>query len=381
MVPSYRIPFFRQLTQLGKSSGIEYVIASTSEFSGSDLFEEADSFLHIRLVGNFYQIFGRSLDVLKVGQLSHGVDLVISEHALKNLFAYRSLFMSRPTRFAFWGHGKTYTKSNTKFEEMLKNYLLCRGDWFFGYTAKGVDFAVEGGFDRSRTTIIQNSTDTLQLQKYMASQLEDRVELFKQEYQLSNSRVAVFIGSLEASKRLDFLFEASKKVKAAIPDFQLLVFGSGPLQNQVIEESTNFDFIKYCGPANSELKAIVSKFAEMILMPGRVGLISVDALTLGLPIITTKWKWHAPEFEYLQDGINSVISSDNIDEYSEEVIKLLNSDPRLTSLKNRCKIDSKKYSMEEMAQNFHAGVLKALSVPGRAKKGFLISGYSGRGEK
>ena len=97
------------------------------------------------------------------------------------------------------------------------------------------------------------------------------------------------------------------------------------------------------------------------MMPGRVGLIAVDSLTMQLPIVTTSWPWHAPEIEYLTPGENSLVCEDNVEVYSAEVVKLLKNEELLASMKKYCAVESKKYTTENMALNFHEGVLKALA--------------------
>ena len=42
--------------------------------------------------------------------------------------------------------------------------------------------------------------------------------------------------------------------------------------------------------------------SRLLLNPGRVGLVAVDALALGLPVLTTGAARHAPEIEYLREG-------------------------------------------------------------------------------
>jgi hypothetical protein len=48
--------------------------------------------------------------------------------------------------------------------------------------------------------------------------------------------------------------------------------------------------------------AALSHVSSAIWMPGRVGLVAVDALALGLPVLTTHFPFHAPELEYLVEG-------------------------------------------------------------------------------
>jgi hypothetical protein len=100
--------------------------------------------------------------------------------------------------------------------------------------------------------------------------------------------------------------------------------------------------------------------AKLILNPGRVGLISVDSLTMGVPIVTTTYKYHAPEFEYLIHDRNCLVTKENIQNYAEIVITTLQDAKKLETLSQNCIEDSKIYSVEKMALNFHSGVLTTL---------------------
>jgi len=100
-----------------------------------------------------------------------------------------------------------------------------------------------------------------------------------------------------------------------------------------------------------------------MLIPGRVGLVAVDSFEMGLPIVTTDWPLHAPEFEYLSNNRNSIISQDSLNDYVANVIDVLNDKERMHELRANCFEDARKYSIEQMVSNFHAGVLKALGAP------------------
>jgi hypothetical protein len=57
-------------------------------------------------------------------------------------------------------------------------------------------------------------------------------------------------------------------------------------------------------------------------MPGRVGLVAIDALALGLPVHTTDFGFHAPEIEFLQPGELEYLP-DNPTQYSLESLSLI----------------------------------------------------------
>jgi glycosyltransferase involved in cell wall biosynthesis len=264
---------------------------------------------------------------------------------------------------ALWGHGRTYTKRNTQLEERLKSKLVNRSDWFFGYTTNGVSSVVQNGFPAEKTTVVQNSTNTRELKRLADLTLESEIESLKRKFMVGNGPIGVFIGELDPSKRIDFLIRCSIKIQQHCPSFQLLIFGSGIELDRVLEACRDYPFIKYCGRAEQRTQVIIAKIATFILMPGRVGLIAVDSLELGLPILTTNWSWHAPEAEYLTPGVNSEFFNDDLNDYCSGVLQLISDDNRLNLLRKGCTDSAAAYSTEIMAQNFHDGVKKILDEP------------------
>ncbi|WXF91769.1 glycosyltransferase [Curtobacterium flaccumfaciens pv. flaccumfaciens] len=114
-----------------------------------------------------------------------------------------------------------------------------------------------------------------------------------------------------------------------------------------------------------------SSVSDILLMPGRVGLVAVDAVALGLPIITTDWPFHAPEAEYLNSS-NSIRSGDSEVEYANAIIKLVNDKDRLLEFRARTWESGALYSVEAMAANFithlkEQGVLPSTLRPSDAK--------------
>jgi glycosyltransferase involved in cell wall biosynthesis len=363
-MPLYREQFFRRLIQLGSEDDICYEIYSGKpafDATGrSDASSADDFFTPIRT--REVKFKSRSILFHKLDQGWKKPDLIIAEHAIRNFVVYKWALWHRPARLALWGHGKTYTKPKTNFEEWLKTILVNRADWFFGYTQNGVESVINKGLKPQKATVVRNSTDTKYLKHLMNSVKSETVAEFKTENNIGVGPVGVFIGALDPSKRIDFLISSSVEVHHQLPDFELLIFGDGPELAKVLAAREKYSFIKYCGRADLETQALVSKFAKIILMPGRVGLIAVDSFTLGLPIITTSWPWHAPEIEYLVPNENSIICKDTIKDYASAVIGLLRDGDRLAALRRKCTEDSKLYSIEIMAQNFHQGVKSALAL-------------------
>ena len=95
-------------------------------------------------------------------------------------------------------------------------------------------------------------------------------------------------------------------------------------------------------------------------MPGRVGLIAVDSFAMGLPIVTTDWPHHAPEFDYLQPGVDSVVTSDDPAAFSRAAIQLLSMPADLARTQKMCLSRWRDFSIEHMADEFADGVRSCL---------------------
>jgi hypothetical protein len=95
-------------------------------------------------------------------------------------------------------------------------------------------------------------------------------------------------------------------------------------------------------------------------MPGRVGLVAVDSMHLQIPIVTTKYPYHAPEFEYLEVGRDCIVSEDNQEAFATEALKLLLDQQLLIQMRNSLQRKSKIYTITQMSTNFNAGVKKVV---------------------
>ncbi len=367
-VPAYRVPFFARLSELGKVNEIDYLIFAGqpegNDALRADVPQNSDVVtVRSRRIG----LGNREFIWYRLPALWRQADLVIAEHTIRNTAVYKWCYARRPQRFAFWGHGRTYTKVKTGLEESLKARLLRRADWYFAYTLGGAQAVGASGFSRDNITIVQNSTDTSLLEKLRGEVTDRDVRAMRDELGLDAGRVAVFIGGLDESKRLDFIVAAAQKIAAAHPDFKVVFFGAGSQQPYIEEQARLKDCVVYGGRADAQMQAVVSKIADFIVMPGRVGLVAVDSFALELPMVTTRWPLHAPEFEYLEDGVNAVVTRDDIEDYAAAIIGLLEQPEQLQSLKSNCAKSAKEYSIENMARNFHQGVLEALAMPSRKK--------------
>jgi glycosyltransferase involved in cell wall biosynthesis len=239
-------------------------------------------------------------------------------------------------------------------------HLTQAADWFFGYTEGSRDAVVAEGYPVGRTTVVRNSIDTTDFQNSISQITPAEVDEFKRLHNLHTS-TAIFIGGLDESKRLPFLFQACGQAYEQNHDFRLLVAGSGQLRHYVEDIAKDAPWLTYLGPLFGKDKALAVASSDLICMPGRVGLVAVDSFAAGRPIVTTAWPWHAPEFEYLAHNETCLITEDNASSYAQGLHQLMENRLELKSMQEACRNNRATYSIEQMASRFFEGIQRALA--------------------
>jgi glycosyltransferase involved in cell wall biosynthesis len=366
-LPQYRLAFFELLHKQLLSKGIEMSLYfGTPEASWASRGDTVETPIGIKLPTREIKILGRSLLVKDISELKRRkYDLVIVEQAIRNLETYSLLFGKTPV--AFWGHGKTYTQPTLWLLEKLKFIITKQGKWFFSYTNGGKNHLVQQGFNPEKITVLNNTFDTNQLAIELSETTDSLVTDFQSAHKLDPKKTALYIGALDVSKRLDLLLAAGDLVFAKEPSFRLLIIGAGPEKDRLTEVVKTRSWATMLDPRFGMDKAVVLKASSVLCAPGRVGLVAIDSFVASLPIVTTPDPFHPPEFEYLESGYNSVVSSNlTAESYSEAILEALSAENNFR-LREACLESSKLYTLNNMVDQFVKGVELAIQDSSEVK--------------
>ncbi len=292
-------------------------------------------------------------------------DLIITEQASKQIF--NAVLASLPARigarFAFWGHGNNFQSSiEGTAGDGLKRWMTKRAHWFFSYNELSTRAAVGFGMDLERVTAVMNSTDTEHIRATRAALPADTPERVRQELGLGAGPVGLYLGGVYGHKRPEFLVASAEQIRRLIPDFQMLVIGSGSKANVMEDAAQRHDWFHHVGACYGDEKVALASVASIQLMPGLVGLNIVDAFAMGLPTITTNIDYHSPEIEYLVNGVNGVVTAENATprEFGTAAADLLDNETLLAELSAGAEESGRSLTAENMAQRFADGVVQAL---------------------
>jgi glycosyltransferase involved in cell wall biosynthesis len=352
-VPAYRVPFFDQLDASLRGHGVELTVtAQAADDVRSDWFAPTPL--------QTWRRGGRAITRHRLPGSLAEYDLVVIEQANRHAALYRLLAQRalHGTRMALWGHGANLQAGSGPVPTILEGFKRTYSrlpDWWFAYTAGSAARVAALGFPRDRITVVANSIDTSAHEHARARGISREPDL------------TAFVGTLHRHKRLDFLIKAADEVHMRRPGFRLLIAGDGPDAERLRAVYWPRHHVQFLGRTTAVDTADLLARSQLLLMPGLVGLVAVDSMAAGCPIVTTHDGLHSPEIEYLRDGRNAVIMPAGTSErqYARRVADLLASPRQLAELSARCIQDSAEHELSDMVAAFAEGVLGCISASRR----------------
>lgn len=362
----YRIPLLTRLFEILQQDGIELrVVYSAPQGLHAMVQDDGDLPPEIGRKVNGHWFAGRVIYQPLWREIADA-DVVITGHENKYLMNSWLFVLSalQIKTVALWGLGPCLAEDQSKISHWLREKALTAVDWYFSYTTGIVPYLRQHGVPADRITALQNAVDTSELRKSLESISQDEVEQAKAKLGIATGPVGVYCGMLEATKHIPFLVDAARLIRQRIPDFQLLVVGTGPVRTWVEEAAKASSWIHYLGQKFGREKALALRMANIFVLPGRVGLAVLDSFAAGLPLFTTDLPIHGPEVSYLIDGVNGRKTAHHVQAYADGVIEALSSPALLEKMRRSAMAEASQYTIEAMAENFRHGIKQCLALRG-----------------
>ena len=152
-----------------------------------------------------------------------------------------------------------------------------------------------------------------------------------------NNVKLIYVGKLDKNKNLDTSMKAVKKLNELGYKSTLDIVGSGPDLDRINEASKNDykDMIKLHGFMNKEEIIDLYRNSDIFIMPSKYetfGLVYIEAISQGLPVIYTKNQGFDGYFKEGQVGFS--VKYDDVDEIAEKVKAIIDSKIDLENLED-----------------------------------------------
>lgn len=358
----YRVPFFEILRADLRAAGLELRVACGAPTAEEATKRDEGELPWATLLPTRYWLGGR-LCWQPFGHLARDAVATVITAENKLVCNLGEQFGAHDRRVLLWGHGGNLQGQRDSLRERFKAKVALRADWWLGYTALSRELVQGLGFPSERITVLDNAVDTTELRAQMDAITPEARAQRRADLGLGAGPVGVYIGSLYAEKRVDFLLDAARAIRAEMPAFELLVVGGGPQQALVAEAAAREPWIRFLGVQRGAQKALTLSLADIYLHPGAIGLAVQDAFVAGVPLVTTRLPTHGPEIAYLESGRNGLITPDDHTAYVQASVGLLRDAPRHAAMRDQCLVDAQRYTLQNMSRHFTEGVLGALAAP------------------
>lgn len=306
-VPAYRVPLFGRVVDQLRSEGVEARVFYGGSRRTLDEYRArgdwADAPWATQVPVTSVPVPGTSHRIMR-RRLPRGWQdaLLVTEMQAANGDALVAAFRRRP--FVTVGHGATYTAHENPLGMRIETWLNRRAAHVLTYMDAGRDEVLRRtGRHESMVTAFHNTVDTTRLREAVAGVDDVRLRDFRARSGLpEDARTALVLATMSPDKRPDLIASAAAKVMAQDPRAWLLVAGDGPGRVVLDDVSRSTGRVVLLGHAGPQEIAIAAHLSRLVVNPGRIGLLAVDVLTLGLPVLTTTVASHAPEAAYLVEG-------------------------------------------------------------------------------
>ena len=363
----YRVGFFQKLRATCAERGIEFCLVH-GQPTAPEMKKRDTGFLDwADVVTNRYvNVRGRDVLWQPFPGRHRDAELVVMMQENRLLSNYPWLFSRNGTaaRIGYWGHGRNLQSDTpASLREKWKKLLVGRVDWWFAYTQMTREILLGDGYPDERITVLDNAIDNEAFQADLASVTTSELAKLRARVGAGGTApIGLFCGSLYPEKRIDFMIEAADRIRAAIPEFHLVVIGDGPSAVEVKTAMGSRPWLHWVGVLKGREKAAWFKLGSVALNPGLVGLHILDAFCAGVPLVTATDARHSPEIVYLENGVNGLIVGGDAVRYAQAVVGLLEDRQAYARLRDGAFASARCYTLDNMVENFADGISRCLAT-------------------
>lgn len=241
--------------------------------------------------------------------ISGKYESVILGPATMSLSTWMILFSRRilRKRTYLWGQcGRLGERTPKRFVQEIMN-RLATGLLVYGDSEARA--ACELGLAPEKVHVVQNATrSNLELIESQSDQgVYERVQRQAKAAAEDGAITLLYVGRLVESKRVDVLLEAGKLLSPNFEKLRIIVVGGGvELESLRANYSQPYvDFRDWIYDEDQLNGAI--RDATLVVSPYHIGLLAVDALRVGTPVLVPNNPHNGPEFESLTLGTNALM--------------------------------------------------------------------------
>jgi 1,2-diacylglycerol 3-alpha-glucosyltransferase len=349
----YRESLFKLLTT---ETTIEFKIIAGKELNGVQVFKSNSEKIDASLTNINFKIKGHTFyfqkGIFKEIKKYKPNSIILGGpdfHFISTLVVSFYIVFFTKIKLHFWTHGYSYNKSKLKYK--ITQFLYSKALSILTYEEEGKNAIVSKmGLEKNKIFVVKNC-------------LNDQDYGFNITNKKSNRDTSklniLFSGRLTKPKRVDLLIKAIEILVRKNIAVNCIIIGDGAYRKELEKLTANLclnEYIKFEGALYNKEVEKYFRQSNLFVLPGKVGLSIVHALSYGLPIVTTSLPIHSPEVAILKQNKNAFFfKGQSPDDLAETlIICIKNVLIGNTELSNNCikSITENGYTPESMKRKF-----------------------------
>jgi glycosyltransferase involved in cell wall biosynthesis len=310
--PSYRVALFRELASQPEFETVLFIgdDIPNSKIKNSD---DLTGIKYRRLVTSFITLNRQILQPWHKGLLKElrtfDPDVILCEGE-SHFFGYLQaiifkIFFSKRVGLLHWCYISLPgwdTIGGGGIRGALKAFFRRFFDGFLVYSSFSKESLIKLGQTPNNIFVATNVCDTEYFLK-KSRELVDDIAAARRRLGLRERFTVLYIGTLDENKRPDLMLELADQ--CSLKNINFVLLGSGPLL-EIMRERCNHDQLGNVylpGRVVQDLH-LYYRASDVLLIPGRGGIVISEAMAFGLPVIVHKAD--GTEFDLVQDKITGM---------------------------------------------------------------------------
>jgi len=300
----YRQSLFELLVN---DSRLQFVVIAGKELNGIKVFKSNSKKINAILKNKSFSLMGRKfyyqVGLFNAIKKKNPTDIIFGGpdfHFITTIILSLYLFLFTKIRVHYWTHG--ISKTNSIISKKSLAFFYNNASSILTYEKNGKDL-ISKITNNKNIFVVKNSLN------YSDYGFNKNQILRKQ----TKNFLILFSGRLIRNKKVDVLINAIKLL--ADQDIPLVcnIIGNGEHKNELmiltnklgLQDKINFVGAKYGDEVDNYFLS-----SDAFVLPGKVGLSIIHALSYGLPVITTSLPIHSPESAILKNDHNAFFYND-----------------------------------------------------------------------
>jgi glycosyltransferase involved in cell wall biosynthesis len=362
----WRIPVFRRLAHWPE---LDFVALYGADYPGTKVVSAKDlnGFRSRRLATLRFRLGAKREPVpicpsLPLWLAIERPDVILAEggsNAMNNVFMWLYCTLTR-TPFVWWSLGELTAHETTSSAQRAFRWLYrtveSRATAWLGYSSVALDYFDRRGYPAEAQFRAVNCVDTTAVRKQIP-RLRGRTAEIRKRFDLGDCNVLLYVGALNANKRVGDLLGAYASLKQDHPELRLVLVGDGPERAALKKQANDIgaaDAI-FAGQVVDDVGSYY-EVADVFILPGLGGLAISEAMAHSLPVVATVAD--GSEVDLIRDGRNGrIVPVGDVQAIADSINEILYTPGELDSMKRYSSwVIDHEYNIDKYMENVVAAL-------------------------